>query len=401
MSTLRDAILRQPPNHLNATIEGELLVLDPASGHFHVLSRSARLIYESVDGTSTAAGIACSLGHALGLAVDQLVGDVEAAVQSMVDQSLLIADDRSSDAAGLPRLPVEPTRPTDPRAPLRLLDASAEIGLVLAGAAAATVRSRVPGIKKLLAEPLALLPQPTGTEPAPSILSVTDPGDTGPLEIHEDGTTIDSAISLEAAAEAVLTACSVLATTVPARAVKIHAGVVSKDDKAVVLCGASGAGKSTLTAALVQRGWKYLTDEIAVIDPHTWLVTPYPKWVDLSSQSLQLLGLDEHVGIGPTGPKHHVPPQALGEAGGAVPVAAVVILTGDEIDAAPVRLRPAGATQTMLGHVFATTWDHPDGLQALADLCAETAVVQVPRRPLDEMVTLVGDLIRTAPRPPS
>ncbi len=393
-------ILRRSLNHLNATIEDELLVLDPASGQFHLLSHSAGLVYESVDGTSTAAGIAGSLSHTLGLSVDQLIGDVQDAVRSMVNQGLLIADDPSSDTAGLPRLHVEPSRPADPRAPLRLLDRSAEIGPVLAGAARVSVRSHLPGVNDLLAEPLALLPRPSGTDPAHAILSVTDPGDTGPFEIHENGTTVASAVSVHEAAEAVLATCNRLATTEPAGTVRIHGGVVSKNDKAVVLCGESGAGKSTLTAALVQHGWLYLTDEVAVIDPATWLVTPYPKWVDLSNTSLQLLGLDEHPAIGPTGAKHHVPPQALGDIGGAAPVAAIVMLTSGQPKAAPRRLGPSEAVEAMLGNVFATTWDHPNGLQALVDLCTATTVVQMTRRPLVEMVALVDDLVRTARRPP-
>jgi hypothetical protein len=41
----------------------------------------------------------------------------------------------------------------------------------------------------------------------------------------------------------------------------IHAGCVSLDDQAVLLCGDSGAGKSTLSYACARAGWTYTTDD--------------------------------------------------------------------------------------------------------------------------------------------
>jgi hypothetical protein len=46
----------------------------------------------------------------------------------------------------------------------------------------------------------------------------------------------------------------------------LHAGVLVRDDRAILLVGASGAGKTTMCRALVARGAKYMTDEIAAID---------------------------------------------------------------------------------------------------------------------------------------
>ena len=186
-------------------------------------------------------------------------------------------------------------------------------------------------------------------------------------------TSIASGPTPDAAAEAVLAACNKVAAAGPTGSLRIHGGVVARCDRAVVICGTSGAGKSTLTAALAQRGWTYLTDEIAVVDPHAFTVTPYPKWVDLSAESLDLLDVDPARSIGPTGAKHHVPPGGLGSVGvEPTRVSAIVVLDRNAPEHRARRLEPREAVEVMLGHVFATTWDDPGGLQALVRSSAGT-----------------------------
>jgi hypothetical protein len=58
----------------------------------------------------------------------------------------------------------------------------------------------------------------------------------------------------------------------------IHAGSVSTPaGEGVLLPADPGSGKTTLTAALVQAGFRYLSDEAGAIDPVTGRVYPYPK----------------------------------------------------------------------------------------------------------------------------
>jgi HprK-related kinase A len=58
---------------------------------------------------------------------------------------------------------------------------------------------------------------------------------------------------------------------------QIHAATLAHHDRAIVLAGPSGAGKSTLAAGLLARGWTYLSDEFALIDPATLRAYPFPK----------------------------------------------------------------------------------------------------------------------------
>lgn len=58
---------------------------------------------------------------------------------------------------------------------------------------------------------------------------------------------------------------------------QLHAAVLARDGQAVVFAGPSGSGKSTLAAGLLARGWRYLSDEFALVDPATLHVHPFPK----------------------------------------------------------------------------------------------------------------------------
>jgi HprK-related kinase A len=73
------------------------------------------------------------------------------------------------------------------------------------------------------------------------------------------------------------------------RWVAIHAAVVERDEQAIVLSGVSGAGKSTLCAALVLAGWRLLSDEFALIDPDTGMLSPLPRPISLKNQSITII----------------------------------------------------------------------------------------------------------------
>jgi hypothetical protein len=48
----------------------------------------------------------------------------------------------------------------------------------------------------------------------------------------------------------------------------LHAACVERGGRGVLLCGVSGAGKSTLAFACARAGWRYLTDDAAMILRH-------------------------------------------------------------------------------------------------------------------------------------
>ena len=69
----------------------------------------------------------------------------------------------------------------------------------------------------------------------------------------------------------------------------VHAGVVARDDRALILPAPPGSGKSTLCAALMLRGWRLLSDELALIDPVDKSICPIPRPVSLKNESIAIV----------------------------------------------------------------------------------------------------------------
>ncbi|WP_417451695.1 HprK-related kinase A [Kordiimonas sp.] len=73
------------------------------------------------------------------------------------------------------------------------------------------------------------------------------------------------------------------------RFVIFHAGVVAKGDEAVLVAAHSGGGKSTLTAALMENGYRLLSDEFAVLRRSEPKLQPYPRPVSLKNASIDVV----------------------------------------------------------------------------------------------------------------
>lgn len=69
----------------------------------------------------------------------------------------------------------------------------------------------------------------------------------------------------------------------------VHAAVLERDGRAVVLPGPSGSGKSTLCAALAFSGWRLLSDELALFDPVDGQLIPNPRPVSLKNASIDVI----------------------------------------------------------------------------------------------------------------
>ena len=120
----------------------------------------------------------------------------------------------------------------------------------------------------------------------------------------------------------------------------IHAGVVARDGKAIVIPANSFAGKTTLVAELVKNGAEYYSDEYAVIDA-AGLVHPFPR--DLSVRDSSFLETDVSV-------------EALGGRIGVTPVPIrAVLLTeyGENAQWDPKRLTTGQGIIEMIPHTIA------------------------------------------------
>ncbi len=69
----------------------------------------------------------------------------------------------------------------------------------------------------------------------------------------------------------------------------VHAAVVERHGRALVLPAPPGSGKSTLCAGLIWRGWRLLSDELTLIDLETLTITPAPRPVSLKNASIDVI----------------------------------------------------------------------------------------------------------------
>lgn len=69
----------------------------------------------------------------------------------------------------------------------------------------------------------------------------------------------------------------------------VHAAVVERHGCAAILPAPPGSGKSTLCAALVLRGWRLLSDELALVRLTDGCILPLPRPVSLKNQSIDVI----------------------------------------------------------------------------------------------------------------
>ena len=69
----------------------------------------------------------------------------------------------------------------------------------------------------------------------------------------------------------------------------IHAAVIEKGGYAAIMPAPPGSGKSTLCAALVNRGWRLLSDELALVRVSDGKIIPLPRPVSLKNQSIDII----------------------------------------------------------------------------------------------------------------
>lgn len=69
----------------------------------------------------------------------------------------------------------------------------------------------------------------------------------------------------------------------------IHAAVVEREGRAAILPGPPGSGKSTLCAALINRGWRLLSDELALFDMASNVLYGMCRPVNLKNASIDII----------------------------------------------------------------------------------------------------------------
>ena len=128
----------------------------------------------------------------------------------------------------------------------------------------------------------------------------------------------------------------------------LHAGaVVSPRGAAVLLPADAGSGKSSLTLALVRRGWTFLSDEFAPIDPVSGLVHPFPKAATLKAGSWPLFA--DELAAAPVlagARQRHLRAEDVGGSDGRVPAVVRAVVFPRYVPAATATAGRLGRTET-------------------------------------------------------
>jgi HprK-related kinase A len=69
----------------------------------------------------------------------------------------------------------------------------------------------------------------------------------------------------------------------------LHSAVIEREGCAVIMPAPPGSGKSTLCAGLINRGWRLLSDELALISLTGATITPLGRPVSLKNQSIDVI----------------------------------------------------------------------------------------------------------------
>lgn len=139
---------------------------------------------------------------------------------------------------------------------------------------------------------------------------------------------------------------------------QLHAGVVVRNSRALVLCGSSGAGKTSLAIGLGLRGAAIYGDEVALFEFDSERVVAFPRDLIARNATVALFPHLSELAL-PSWkvfPEHrHVPPRGwCGTAGPPVPCAGFVFPRLDFASNGPIlrRLGPAETAQRVLEQSF-------------------------------------------------
>jgi HprK-related kinase A len=193
-----------------------------------------------------------------------------------------------------------------------------------------------------------------------------------------------------------------------ARALLLHAAVVTQEGRALILSGPSGSGKSTLGTALLARGFRFLTDEIAMVRLQDGHLAPHPRPISLKNAAIDLIAkvlpdayLSERFPNPPRGAVAFMRPPASAIAAAAETAApAVVVFPAYRPDAAleikPIERAQAFSRLIQSSANYLTLLE--TGFETLANLVEACAHYTLEYGSLDDAVGALENLSRASGR---
>jgi hypothetical protein len=180
--------------------------------------------------------------------------------------------------------------------------------------------------------------------------------------------------------------------------VHLHGAALVRNGRAIVLAGRSEAGKSTLACWLTHRGWGFLTDEAALVNPDTLVVEPFWRPIGVRRPG----PLDAILPDGaPGGHGDHellVPASTIGALAPAAPLAALAfpVLTREEAPTVSP-LSPAAALVELTAHFPGLVEEGRAGFRRLAGLVRVVPAHELRFFDLDDAERMLRRLVSDRP----
>lgn len=162
--------------------------------------------------------------------------------------------------------------------------------------------------------------------------------------------------------------------------VALHAGAVRWNGKAILVAGPSGSGKSSMIAWLMDRGFQYLTDEVAVLDA-AGMLSGMPRALVVkpgAAEKITCLPAFEEALSVQSGSHTIIRPRETGFGTGESPCGLIIFPTFDS--SATVSVTPLNAAQTAMKLVECNlnARNLPDGgFRAITGLTRKTPAVAI------------------------
>ena len=188
----------------------------------------------------------------------------------------------------------------------------------------------------------------------PVVFEVLDGGTSSPghpWSVSRDGEQREMTVADSYVIAHVLLEATRLLFERPGERVHLHGAALVHDGNAVVLAGRSRAGKSTLAAWLTHRGWGFLTDEAALVEPETLVVAPFWRPINVRRPGPLDGLLNDIVSHNPLDPEVLVPASTIGKLAGAAPLKALAFpcfTTEEQVGITP--MSPAAALVELTQH---------------------------------------------------
>jgi HprK-related kinase A len=188
----------------------------------------------------------------------------------------------------------------------------------------------------------------------------------------------------------------------------LHAAVLERDGRALVLPAPSGSGKSTLAAALAWRGWRLFSDETAVFGLDDGLVYPNPRPVSLKNAAIDLIARIEprarmsrtFAGTAKGDVAYMIPP-AEAVARAHEPAAPALVVSPAYVAAARPharRLEAIDGFRMLMDNAVNYASFLRTGFDLLANVVERSRVHEITYSSLDDAIGLIDELDRAAAR---